>query len=163
MPIGVPHPGGISIGGPMGGLIPGGGPIMPGGGAPRSIGGEDPHGQVGTGLGPLQYWLWQQLQQLQQCLFLGGSSPAGMAHQPHGLAQQVLQEPGAWEHQLGFLCQQPCRCLGPQQLQQVALGQYQYLWEEVPLLSLKPGSPHEAAPDRGLASLLSLPVSSSLA
>uniref|UniRef100_A0A8C5Y3V8 Uncharacterized protein n=1 Tax=Microcebus murinus TaxID=30608 RepID=A0A8C5Y3V8_MICMU len=30
--------GGIPIGGAMGGLIPGGGPIMPGGGAPRPIG-----------------------------------------------------------------------------------------------------------------------------
>ena len=36
---------------------------------------EDLHGQVGTGLGPLQYWLWLQLQLLQQYLFLVGSSP----------------------------------------------------------------------------------------
>lgn len=56
---------------------------------------EDLHGQVGTGLGPLQYWLWPQLQLLQQYLFLVGSSPVGMDHQPHGLAQQVLQEPEA--------------------------------------------------------------------
>lgn len=36
---------------------------------------EGPHGQVGTELGLLQYWLWLQRQQLQQCLFLVGSSP----------------------------------------------------------------------------------------
>ena len=56
---------------------------------------EDPHDQVGTELGLLQYWLWLQRQQLQQCLFLVGSSPVGMALQHLGLAQQVLQEPGA--------------------------------------------------------------------
>ena len=37
-----------------------------------------------------------------------GGGPVGMAHQPHKLVQQVLQGPGAWEHLLGFLCQQPC-------------------------------------------------------
>lgn len=36
---------------------------------------EDPHDQVGTELGLLQYWLWLRLQQLQQCLFLVESSP----------------------------------------------------------------------------------------
>uniref|UniRef100_A0A8C9M4H8 Uncharacterized protein n=1 Tax=Panthera tigris altaica TaxID=74533 RepID=A0A8C9M4H8_PANTA len=40
MPIGVPRPGGIPIGGPMGGLMPGG--FSPGGGAPRPIGGGGP-------------------------------------------------------------------------------------------------------------------------
>lgn len=124
---------------------------------------EGPHDQVGTELGLLQYWLWLQLQQLQQCLFLVGSSPVGMALQHLGLAQQVLQEPGAWEHQPGFLCQQPFQCLGPQQLQQVALGQCQYLWEEVLLLSWRPDSPREAIPDQGLASLPFLLVWSSLA
>lgn len=114
-------------------------------------------------MGLLQYWLWLQLQQLQQCLFLVESSPAVMALQPLGLAQQVLQEPEAWGHQQGFLCQQLCQYLAPQQLQQVALGQYQYLWEEVLLLSWKPGSPLEATPDRELASLPSLLVWSSLA
>ncbi|KAL0595319.1 hypothetical protein AAY473_035509 [Plecturocebus cupreus] len=44
-----------------------------------------------------------------------------MVRQPHGLARQVLQEPGAWEPQLGFLCQQPCQSLDPRQLQQVVL------------------------------------------
>uniref|UniRef100_H2M018 Uncharacterized protein n=1 Tax=Oryzias latipes TaxID=8090 RepID=H2M018_ORYLA len=47
IPIGAPRPGpgGIPIGGPMGGLIPGGGPIIPyspGGGAPLAIGGGAP-------------------------------------------------------------------------------------------------------------------------
>lgn len=163
MPIGVPLPGGIPIGGPIGGLIPGGGPIMPGGGAPRPIGGGGPPRPGGYWVGARQYWLWQQLQQLQQYLFLVGSSPVGMARQPHGLAQQVLQEPEAWEPQPGFLCQQPCRSLGPRQLQQAALEQYQYLWEEVPRLSLRPDSPLAAAPDRGLASLPFLLVWSSLA
>lgn len=64
---------------------------------------------------------------------------------------------------LGFLCQQPCLFLGLQQLQQVALRQCQYLWEEVPLMSLRPGSLLEAASDQGLASLLFLLVLSSLA
>lgn len=124
---------------------------------------EDPHDQVGTELGLLQYWLWLRLQQLQQCLFLVESSPAVRGLQPLGLAQQVLQEPGAWGHQPGFLCQQPCQFLAPQQLQQVALEQYQYLWEEVLLLSWRPGSPLEATPDRELASLPFLLVWSSLA
>lgn len=124
---------------------------------------EDPHDQVGTELGLLQYWLWLQLQQLPQCLFLVGSSPAGTALQHLALVQQALQEPGAWAHPPGFLCQQPCRCLAPQQLQQVALGQCQYLWEEVLLLSWRPGSLLEATPDQGLASLLFLLVWSSLA
>lgn len=38
MPIGVPRAGGSPIGGPMGGLIPGGGAIMPGGGVARPTG-----------------------------------------------------------------------------------------------------------------------------
>lgn len=38
-----------------------------------------------------------------------------------------------------------------------------HLWEEVPLLSLRPDSPLAAAPDRGLASLPFLLVWSSLA
>ena len=53
---------------------------------------------------------------LQQCLFHAGSSPLGMAHQPHELAQQDLQGPGTWGHQLRFLCQQPCHSLGAKQL-----------------------------------------------
>lgn len=53
------------------------------------------------------------------------ASPAAMVLLPHGLAQQVLQGPGAWEHQPGFLYQQLCQYLAPQQLQQVALWQYQ--------------------------------------
>lgn len=38
MPIGVPRVGGSPMGGPMGGLIPGGGAIMPGGGVARPTG-----------------------------------------------------------------------------------------------------------------------------
>ena len=57
----------------------------------------------------------------------------GMTHQPHELAQQVLLGPGAWDHQLGFICLQLSQPLCPQQLQQVVLWQCQYLWEEVPL------------------------------
>lgn len=38
MPMGVPRVGGSPIGGPMGGLIPGGGAIMPGGGVARPTG-----------------------------------------------------------------------------------------------------------------------------
>uniref|UniRef100_A0A452FV85 Uncharacterized protein n=1 Tax=Capra hircus TaxID=9925 RepID=A0A452FV85_CAPHI len=38
MPIGVPRVGGSPIGGPMGGLIPGGGAIIPGGGVARPAG-----------------------------------------------------------------------------------------------------------------------------
>ena len=39
MPIGVPRAGGSPMGGPMGGLIPGGGAIMPGGGVALPTGG----------------------------------------------------------------------------------------------------------------------------
>uniref|UniRef100_A0A8D2ANH9 Uncharacterized protein n=1 Tax=Sciurus vulgaris TaxID=55149 RepID=A0A8D2ANH9_SCIVU len=70
MPIGVPRPWGIPTGGSMGGLIPEGGPIMPGGGVPWPIGGGGPPRPGGYWIGALQYWQWQQLQQLQQCLFL---------------------------------------------------------------------------------------------
>ena len=38
MPIGVPRVGGSPIGGPMGGLIAGGGAIIPGGGVTRAAG-----------------------------------------------------------------------------------------------------------------------------
>jgi hypothetical protein len=49
MPIGVPWPVGVPLGGPMGGLMPGDGPIMPGGGAPQPIGGGGP---------PRPSWYW---------------------------------------------------------------------------------------------------------
>lgn len=50
MPICVPRAGGSPMGGPMGGLIPGGGAIMPGGGVALPIGG-------GGGPRPGGYWV----------------------------------------------------------------------------------------------------------
>lgn len=145
----------ISTGGPMGG-----GPIMPGVGAPWPIGGEEPPqpGEYWVGA-PANTHCGSSCQSSRSASFLWGHHLLGWLTNP----TTSPASPGAWEHQLGFLCQQPCLFLGLQQLQQVALRQCQYLWEEVPLPSLRPGSLLEAASDQGLAALLFLLVWSSLA